>query len=187
MTAVLDFFKSLCGGHSFLDERNRLDFFARSALSSLLLIFSAGFLFLGASRINGECVFALAENARAAEEFQIIEETRKIALDRVLYEDFVKSRAANLSGELFMPFAAPQNFAAEESGGKIPLYAPTVVIKALVVLDGGSACVLDIDGEEAGKVFKAGDLFGGGQGRVVKINESGVTWRWLEREYTTWL
>lgn len=182
MTA-LNFFKSLGGGFSFLAERAAFDFLVRSALSSLFLLSSAVFLFLCASRINGECAFAPAENIHAAPNARIIEDTKKIALDGVLYGDFVKSRAADGGGELFAPFFASENFAANQSGGKLPVYAPTVIVKALALLDEESVCVLDIDGEEPGKIFKAGDVFGDGLGRVVKISESGVAWQWLDREY----
>ena len=186
MTAILAFFKSHGTAFSFLAERAAFDFFARSVLASMLLLFSAAFLFLCASHINSECIFAPAGNVRStSENVQIVEETKKIALDCVLHEDFAKSRSSVVTGELFTPFAESENFASDQSGGSLPLYAPTVVIKALALLDGESICVLDIDGEEAGKVFKAGDAFCDGQGRVVKINGDGVTWQWLGREYVT--
>ena len=141
-----------------------------------------------AARINAECTISEAASGAPARGSEIMDEAKKFALDRVLYEDFLKSandskRAAGALSPVFV-MNVPDG---AQSARRMPGYAPTVILKALAVLGGESVCVLDIDGEEPGRVFRAGDVFGDGRGRVVKINADGVTWRWADREYAAGL
>lgn len=76
----------------------------------------------------------------------------------------------------------------EKADAKVePLHesAPSVVLKALVVLGQGSVCTLDIDGETSGKIFRIGDVFGGGRGIIAVIDSKGVEWEWLGQRYRT--
>ena len=164
------------------------DVYARAAAIAILLFASSLFMLFCAARINAECTISEAASGAPARGSEIMDEAKKFALDRVLYEDFRKSandskRAAGALSPVFV-MNVPDG---AQSARRMPGYAPTVILKALAVLGGESVCVLDIDGEEPGRVFRAGDVFGDGRGRVVKINADGVTWRWADREYAAGL
>ena len=164
------------------------DVYARAAFVVVLLFASSVFMLFCAARINAECTISEAASGAPARGSEIMDEAKKFALDRVLYEDFLKSannskRAVGALSPVFVMNASDR----AQSARRMPGYAPTVILKALAVLGGESVCVLDIDGEEPGRVFRAGDVFGGGKGRVVKINADGVTWRWADREYAAGL
>ena len=164
------------------------DVYARAAAIAILLFASSLFMLFCAARINAECTISEAASGAPARGSEIMDEAKKFALDRVLYEDFLKSandskRAAGALSPVFV-MNVPDG---AQSARRMPGYAPTVILKALAVLGGESVCVLDIDGEEPGRVFRAGDVFGDGRGRVVKINADGVTWRWADREYAAGL
>lgn len=62
---------------------------------------------------------------------------------------------------------------------------PSVNIKALIILDGGGAATLDIDGEAPGQVFRVGSVFGNGKGRVTAIDAKGVSWTWTNEKHRT--
>lgn len=164
--------------------------YGRAAAVSFMFMLSAAFLLGCAERI---CRLRAAE-PRTGQSFspdvKAVEEAKRFALDRALYDDYVKSGALSVRGgapEAASPvsFFVPGGDAA--GGGRLPDYAPTVILKALAVLGGESVCVLDIDGEMPGSVFRAGDVFGAGAGRVVRISSDGVTWRWADREYVAGL
>ena len=164
------------------------DVYARAAAIAILLFASSLFMLFCAARIHAECTISEAASGAPARGSEIMDEAKRFALDRVLYEDFLKSanaskRAAGALSPVFV-MNVPDGV---QSARRMPGYAPTVILKALAVLGGESVCVLDIDGEEPGRVFRAGDVFGDGRGRVVKINADGVTWRWADREYAAGL
>lgn len=164
------------------------DVYARAAAIAILLFASSLFMLFCAARIHAECTISEAASGAPARGSEIMDEAKRFALDRVLYEDFLKSanaskRAAGALSPVFV-MNVPDGV---QSARRMPGYAPTVILKALAVLGGESVCVLDIDGEEPGRVFRAADVFGDGKGRVVKINSDGVTWRWADREYAAGL
>ena len=64
-------------------------------------------------------------------------------------------------------------------------YAPSVIIRGLVILGADTACTLDIEGEEPGRVFKSGMAFGGGKGKIIEIDSKGVSWSWFGKKYRT--
>lgn len=61
--------------------------------------------------------------------------------------------------------------------------APSVVLKALAVLGQDGVCTLDIDGEAPGKIFRSGDIFGSGRGKINAIDSKGVEWEWLGQRH----
>lgn len=75
----------------------------------------------------------------------------------------------------------PPPATAEET--RVPEFPPEVKIKSLVVLGDSRACTLEIDGEEADRIFEQGMTFGGGKGRIVSIDAKGVKWKWVNKSY----
>lgn len=166
------------------------DIYARSAAVAVLLFASSLFMLYAAVRIAAECVANAPVSSNSSTDSEAVDEAKRFALDRALYEDFVKAGdvAGNNGAAVILSPVFPANFSMEAADARgLPGYVPTVVLRALAVLGGESVCVLDIDGEEAGKIYRAGESFGGGNGRVVKINADGVTWRWADREYAAGL
>lgn len=166
------------------------DIYARGAASAILLFASSLFMLYSAARIGADCVINAPVSSDSSADSEAVDEAKRFALDRALYEDFVKTAGAaannGAAGILSPVFTA--DFSSETAEARsLPGYVPTVVLRALAVLGGESVCVLDIDGEEAGKIYRAGECFGGGKGRVVKINAGGVTWRWAGLEYVAGL
>ena len=89
-----------------------------------------------AARINAECTISEAASGAPARGSEIMDEAKKFALDRVLYEDFLKSandskRAAGALSPVFV-MNVPDG---AQSARRMPGYAPTVILKALAVLD----------------------------------------------------
>ena len=74
---------------------------------------------------------------------------------------------------------------AKASETSVPEFVPTIRIKALVVLGGSSTCMLDIDNEEPGTIYRPGSTFGKGKGRILSIDTKGVTWRWASKKFHT--
>ena len=77
--------------------------------------------------------------------------------------------------------SAPPLSAAEET--QLPEFVPEVKIKALLVLGGRKVCTLEIDGEEADRLFEQGMTFGDGKGMIVSIDKKGVGWKWANKNY----
>lgn len=166
------------------------DIYARSAVAAVLLLASSLFMLYAAARIGAECVINAPVSSKSSADSEAVDEAKRFALDRALYEDFVKAGGAaenEGAAAIFSPVVAAEFSAETVASRSLPGYVPTVVIRALAVLGGESVCVLDIDGEEAGKIYRAGESFGGGKGCVVKINADGVTWRWADKEYAAGL
>lgn len=67
----------------------------------------------------------------------------------------------------------------------VPEYPPNINIRALVVMGSGSIVVLDIEGEVPGKICKVGTTFGENKGRIITIDNKGVTWTWLKTKHRT--
>lgn len=166
------------------------DIYARSAAAAALLFASSLFILYAAARIGAECVINTPVSSNSSTDSEVVDEAKRFALDHALYEDYIKAgeAAGNKSAaEILSPVYAA-DFSPETADMRsLPAYVPTVVLRALAVLGGESVCVLDIDGEEAGKIYRAGESFGGGKGRVVKIGADGVTWRWTGREFVAGL
>ena len=184
MNGVWNSVKKPLSGLRLPAARTAQEIYARAAAASLLFVLSACFLFYCSARLLAECDVAPVEKINAEADVKIVDEAKELALDRLLYEDYRKAADVSLSSAgVFTPNFAVEEFGMVAGGGKLPSYMPTVILKALAVLGGESVCVLDIDGEEAGKIFREGDVFGNGRGRVVKISADGVAWRWADREY----
>lgn len=166
------------------------DIYARSAAAAVLLFASSLFMLYSAVRIEAECVINAQVSCDSSADSEVMDEAKRFALDRVLYEDFVEAGDAaedDGTAEILSPVFAAEFSPQDAAAHSLPGYVPTVVLTALAVLSGESVCVLDIDGEEAGKIYRAGESFGGGKGLIVKINAGGVTWRWVDREYVAGL
>lgn len=162
----------------------------KAAAASLLFLFSALFLFFCAFQINAEHPAAPVERRVEGSGLKVVDDVKMTALDRVLYEDYIKSAGSVRLDDVAKIFAAAHAFelSGEASGAeRLYGYSPAVAVKALAVLGGDSVCVLDVDGEEPGTIFREGDVFGGGRGQVLDISADGVTWRWAGREYTAGL
>ena len=67
------------------------DVYARAAAIAILLFASSLFMLFCAARINAECTISEAASGAPARGSEIMDEAKKFALDRVLYEDFLKS------------------------------------------------------------------------------------------------
>lgn len=106
----------------------------------------------------------------------------KFAAFRKLREE--TPQLAELAGSAGRPpvsaVTLPPKLAAET---KAPEFRPEVRIKALVVLGDKRICTLDIDGEEPERIYKPGEAFGGGKGRIVSIDTKGVSWKWAGKSY----
>lgn len=55
---------------------------------------------------------------------------------------------------------------------------PIVIVRAVMIMDGGASAVVDIDGLGYGIVVKKGTSFLGGKGRIVSIKAREVVFRW---------
>lgn len=55
---------------------------------------------------------------------------------------------------------------------------PDLKISGLLILGNKSRVKLSIDGVPSEKIFKPGDTFYSGKGKILKINKKGVTWLW---------
>lgn len=175
--------RASCGG-------GRADVCVRAAVSAALLLASSLFMLYCASRIDAECAISGTAAVSHAGGSEAADNAKKLALDRVLYEDFFKAAGDSKSGgsaEFVSPVSVMDVLEGAQGGRRIPSYVPTVTLKALAVLGGESVCVLDIDGEKPGTVFRECGSFGGGKGRIVKIDADGVTWRWADKEYAAGL
>jgi hypothetical protein len=64
-------------------------------------------------------------------------------------------------------------------------FPPSMEVKAIVILDGDAAAVLNIQGERPGQVARAGYTFGGGKGRITGIDAGGVNWKWANKKQRT--
>ena len=167
MNGVWNSVKKPLSGLRLPDARTAQEIYARAAAASLLFILSACFLFYCSARLLAECAVAPVEKRNAEADVKIVNEAKKLALDRLLYEDYRKAADVSLSSAgVFASNFAVDEFCMIDGGGKLPSYMPTVILKALAVLGGESVCVLDIDGEEGGKIFRGGDVFGHGRGGV---------------------
>jgi hypothetical protein len=68
---------------------------------------------------------------------------------------------------------------------KVQDFPPSMEVKAIVILDGDAAAVLNIQGERPGQVARAGYIFGGGKGRITSIDAGGVNWKWANKKQRT--
>ena len=67
----------------------------------------------------------------------------------------------------------------------VPEFVPSMVIKALLVMDSASVVTLDIEGEEPGQIFKKDSVFGQGRGKITAIDTKGVSWTWAKKKHRT--
>lgn len=61
---------------------------------------------------------------------------------------------------------------------------PQVTVVALLLTGKDRIAMLDIMGEGSGLVMKQGSSFAGGSAKITKIDEKGVTFRWMKKNYT---
>lgn len=57
-------------------------------------------------------------------------------------------------------------------------FEPTILIKALLVMNKRGMAILTIEGEPENKIYKSGDVFSQGRGKIISIDEKGVMWSW---------
>ena len=67
---------------------------------------------------------------------------------------------------------------------RVVVIPPSVLVRGMMVLDGTSAAVLDIEGEASGKIYRVGDRFAGSKGRVTRITPDKVTVIYENKEFT---
>ena len=61
---------------------------------------------------------------------------------------------------------------------------PQVTVTAIMISGRDRIAMLDILGEETGMVVRQGTKFSGGEARITKIDEKGVTFTWMGKSYT---
>jgi hypothetical protein len=60
---------------------------------------------------------------------------------------------------------------------------PAVRVKAVMITEGDSVAIIDIEGEESGLLVRRGSKFSNGTARVTKIDSKGVTFTWMKKSY----
>ncbi|MDR3255581.1 MAG: hypothetical protein LBT31_08425 [Synergistaceae bacterium] len=60
---------------------------------------------------------------------------------------------------------------------------PRVTVLAIVVTDGDSVAMIDVEGEEGGLLVRRGSKFASGDARITKIDSKGVTFTWMKKSY----
>jgi hypothetical protein len=58
---------------------------------------------------------------------------------------------------------------------------PTLTVLAIMITEEGRVAVVDIDGEENGKIVRQGTKFSDGDATITKIDAKGVTFRWKKK------
>lgn len=71
-----------------------------------------------------------------------------------------------------------RNFTAFSDSDGDDMLLPDIKIIGLIVLEDKSRVKLSIDGVPGERIFKTGDTFYSGKGKIIKINKKGVTWIW---------
>ncbi len=61
---------------------------------------------------------------------------------------------------------------------------PQVTVTAIMISGQDKIAMVDVLGEETGMVVRQGTKFSGGEARITKIDEKGVTFTWMEKSYT---
>lgn len=61
---------------------------------------------------------------------------------------------------------------------------PQVTVLAVMISGKDKIAMIDVLGEDSGLVVKQGSKFSGGDARITKIDEKGVTFTWMKKSYT---
>ena len=61
---------------------------------------------------------------------------------------------------------------------------PQVTVVAIMISGQDRIAMVDILGEEAGMIVRQGTKFSGGEARITKIDEKGVTFTWMGQSFT---
>ncbi|PIE54972.1 MAG: hypothetical protein CSA35_03675 [Dethiosulfovibrio peptidovorans] len=80
---------------------------------------------------------------------------------------------AKLRSPSDLPLATP-----EPSAADLEALPPLVVVRAVMVMPGKAAAVVDIDGVGQGIVVRKGTSFSGGKGRFLSIRAKKIVFRW---------
>jgi hypothetical protein len=60
---------------------------------------------------------------------------------------------------------------------------PLVRVKAVMITEGDSVAIIDIEGGESGLLVRRGSKFSNGTARITKIDSKGVTFTWMRKSY----
>ncbi|MDR0615181.1 MAG: hypothetical protein LBG29_00075 [Synergistaceae bacterium] len=60
---------------------------------------------------------------------------------------------------------------------------PVIRVKAVMITEGDSMAIIDVEGEESGLLVRRGSKFSNGDARITKIDSKGVTFTWMRKSY----
>lgn len=130
-------------------------------------------------------------NVSQNQDFAYSEGKQKLNPVNLKYDSYMKYR--NDSSQLVLlaeavgryPVSVPPPPTISSKEMVMPDIVPLITVKALIVMGGGSAAALDIEGERPGLIMRPGSIFGGGRGKITAIDSKGVSWTWANKKYRT--
>jgi hypothetical protein len=60
---------------------------------------------------------------------------------------------------------------------------PVIRVKAVMITEGDSVAIIDVEGDESGLLVRRGSKFSNGDARITKIDSKGVTFTWMRKSY----